>query len=64
MNATLVNVSVVPWADDSQCDHDTFEVHETYEASGGALNVGCTICGAKASITPTDGLIVTMTPDA
>ena len=61
MNATLVNVSVRPWSSDGLCDHDTFEVWETYEASGGALNVTCTVCGVKASISPTDGLIVTMT---
>ena len=60
MDATLINVSVY-WGSNEFCGHDTFEVYETYEASGGALNVSCTTCGNTASVGPTDGLILTMT---
>ena len=43
-----------------KCASPTYVVCETYEAEGGALNLGCNVCGARyiATIHPTDGLTV------
>ena len=63
MNATILNVSVRPWAilGEEPCGHDTFEVWETHAAQGGALNVQCCSCGQLYTITPINGKTITMT---
>ena len=62
MNATILNVSVDHWESGGEpCQHDTFEVWETYEAQGGAINVQCSTCGQNYTITPINGKTITMT---
>ena len=61
MNATILNVSVDCWVCAEPCMHDTFEVWETYDAKGGAINVQCCTCFQNYTITPINGKTITMT---